>query len=279
VWVKVCGLTRADDVRLCLELGVDAVGFIFAPGGKRTITPEQAAAMPTGAAARVGVFVGQGADEVRDIMRLATLDYAQLHGDESPEVCRAVGPERVIKVVWPQRLLRGDNDVDSNSIRGSTPYPGRDLPDIARPRCHAGRAGTLHPHLGMDIDRQFAAEITPEALAVRLQSLCAPFADCCAMFLLDAGMAGGGGGRPLPWELLDGLTLPKPWILAGGLGPDNVAEALAACSPFGVDGNSALECSPGVKDHEKLRAFVQGAGDFAGTSHIIPPEGAAGQAR
>jgi phosphoribosylanthranilate isomerase len=46
-------------------------------------------------------------------------------------------------------------------------------------------------------------------------------------------------------------------LLAGGLGPDNVRDAIAAVHPWGVDASSSLEREPGVKDHEKVRAFVE----------------------
>jgi phosphoribosylanthranilate isomerase len=48
-------------------------------------------------------------------------------------------------------------------------------------------------------------------------------------------------------------------VLAGGLGPANVAEAIAAVGPWAVDASSSLEVSPGVKDHERVRAYVAAA--------------------
>ncbi|MBF0482915.1 MAG: phosphoribosylanthranilate isomerase, partial [Desulfovibrionaceae bacterium] len=107
VLVKVCGLTRREDAAACRELGVDLTGFIFAAGSPRRVTPETvrdiARDTPESAALRVGVFAEQTAGEVIDIMDHAGLDLAQLHGDASPDFCRAVGAERVIRVFWPQR--------------------------------------------------------------------------------------------------------------------------------------------------------------------------------
>ena len=101
--MKVCGLTRAEDALICAELGVDWLGFIFHPGSPRAVEPRLAAGFETGAAKRVGVFVDQDAAEVRRLMAEARLDLAQLHGSQGREFCQAVGPERVIKVFWPQR--------------------------------------------------------------------------------------------------------------------------------------------------------------------------------
>lgn len=75
------------------------------------------------------------------------------------------------------------------------------------------------------------------------------FAPTCGMYLLDAGM---GSGMTLDWPSLAGLRFPHPWMLSGGLGPDNADAALAACSPNGLDMNSRLESSPGIKSPELL---------------------------
>ncbi|MDR2605183.1 MAG: phosphoribosylanthranilate isomerase [Desulfovibrio sp.] len=202
---KVCGLTRASDVRLCLDLGFRCTGFIFVPGSPRRISPEQAAALPAGNALRVGVFAGLPADEVLRIMKTARLDLAQLHGGEDEDFCRTVGPERVIKVLWPQRFA------------------------AARPGDVDGAAELLHAE-------------------------CLRFAPVCALFLMDAGMSGGGSGRTLRREDLGSLRPSRPWIAAGGLAPDNLEKAFAGCSPWAVDLNSGVEERPGRKDAAKLKA-------------------------
>ncbi len=77
--------------------------------------------------------------------------------------------------------------------------------------------------------------------------------------LLDApaGSLYGGTGRTFDWSRAEGL--PFRIVLAGGLGPDNVAEAVRRLRPWGVDACSRLESAPGRKDPEKVRAFVQAA--------------------
>ncbi len=76
-------------------------------------------------------------------------------------------------------------------------------------------------------------------------------------FLLDARVDGlmGGTGRAFDWSLLEGRQFPRPLLLAGGLTPDNVAEAVRRVRPFAVDAASGTESSPGVKDPAKLRDF------------------------
>ena len=79
--------------------------------------------------------------------------------------------------------------------------------------------------------------------------------------LVDGCVPGqfGGTGKTAPWELFDGLNLGLPLILAGGLTPENVAEAVRIVRPYAVDVASGVEASPGKKDIEKMRRFIENA--------------------
>jgi len=82
--------------------------------------------------------------------------------------------------------------------------------------------------------------------------------------LLDSGGAGefGGSGRTFPWDIARDFVQAHPHvrvILAGGLTPENVAEAVAMVRPFGVDVTSGVESAPGRKDHSRLRDFIAAA--------------------
>jgi phosphoribosylanthranilate isomerase len=90
--VKVCGITTPDDARLAAEYGADAVGLVFAESSRKVSLEgarEIAAALPDGIN-KVGVFVDAEPAKVLHIAAEVGLDYAQLHGDESPEVVTAV---------------------------------------------------------------------------------------------------------------------------------------------------------------------------------------------
>jgi phosphoribosylanthranilate isomerase len=80
--------------------------------------------------------------------------------------------------------------------------------------------------------------------------------------LFDAHRWGrpGGTGESFDWELLSRRRSDVPMIVAGGLRPDNVADAIAATSPDAVDVASGIESSPGVKDHDLMAAFAHAAG-------------------
>jgi phosphoribosylanthranilate isomerase len=69
----------------------------------------------------------------------------------------------------------------------------------------------------------------------------------------------GGTGERADWVLAHGIALEFPILLAGGLVPENVAEAIARVQPWGVDVSSGVERSPGLKDHVKLRRFIEAA--------------------
>lgn len=81
-------------------------------------------------------------------------------------------------------------------------------------------------------------------------------------YLLDAYSPGarGGTGATFNWDLaVEAQKLGKPIFLAGGLTPENVAEAVRKVRPFAVDVSSGVESAPGKKDHAKVRAFIQSA--------------------
>ena len=86
-----------------------------------------------------------------------------------------------------------------------------------------------------------------------------------AAVLVDAHVSGqyGGTGQTLPWDLLADFRPGVPLILAGGLTPENVAEAVRLVRPYAVDVASGVELSPGRKDAEKMRRFIGSAREAA----------------
>jgi phosphoribosylanthranilate isomerase len=99
--VKVCGITRSEDVHLCSRLGVHAIGFNFFPGSRRYVTPEAARKVARNSAPflyRVGIFVNEpDIDKVKWIAAHAGLNALQFHGDESPAYCALFESCTVIK--------------------------------------------------------------------------------------------------------------------------------------------------------------------------------------
>ncbi len=139
--VKVCGMTREADARLCAALGADLLGFIFHPDSPRCTRPDLPASLDFAdrpGVRKVGVFVAQTLADTLALMDAGRLDMAQLHGGQDEAFCeelaRALGPKRVIKVVWPESA---DPLEFQSELERFAPFCGHFLAD-------AGRGGGGH---------------------------------------------------------------------------------------------------------------------------------------
>ncbi|MCV2218061.1 phosphoribosylanthranilate isomerase [Thauera sp. Sel9] len=92
--IKICGLTRPQDVRAAVELGADAIGFVFYPPSPRALSIDQAAelaALLPPFVTGVGLFVNPSGDDVRAVLDKVPLQLLQFHGDEREADCAAHG--------------------------------------------------------------------------------------------------------------------------------------------------------------------------------------------
>ena len=125
--IKICGITNLDDALMAIEYGADALGFIFYSQSPRGIVAEKAKAiidkLPT-LTFRIGVFVDEKPETVRDIMNMCRLDGIQLHGDESPDYCRLFR-RRVIKSFRPKTndQIEKINDYDVDAFLLDSYHP------------------------------------------------------------------------------------------------------------------------------------------------------------
>ncbi len=116
--IKICGITRLEDALLAAELGASAIGFIFYEKSPRYLLPEAARAIRLKLppfVSTVGVFVNESQEKIKEIKDLVGLDYVQLHGEESPEVCEEFFPH-VIKAVRVK---------DESDLLKIPPYQGK----------------------------------------------------------------------------------------------------------------------------------------------------------
>jgi phosphoribosylanthranilate isomerase len=200
--VKICGLTRAEDVRAAVAAGADAIGLVFHSASPRAVTLDQAArlcALLPPFVAAVGLFVDASEPQVRAILDRVPLDLLQFHGEEPAAFCTRFG-RRWIKAIRMR--------------------PGLDL--MARARIYRDAGGLL----------------------------------------LDAfdPVLAGGTGTTFDWGRIP-ASLGTPIILAGGLTPDNVADAIRQVRPFAVDVSGGVESAKGIKDPAKISAFMRGVSD------------------
>jgi phosphoribosylanthranilate isomerase len=175
VRVKVCGVTNPADALAAVELGADAIGFVFAPSPRRVDVPvatDIVAKLPP-LVGKVGVFVNSPISEVRDTMSRCGLDLAQLHGDEDPDYCAALFP-RAIKV-FTAGNLPPDRDLEAYRVTAfmldrekggeSSPRDQEQLWQIARKVGHRGPvilAGGLTPEnvsRAIEIARPYAVDV------------------------------------------------------------------------------------------------------------------------
>ena len=195
--VKICGITRAEDARLAVELGASALGFNFYPPSARYIAPGAAATIICQLppfVMTVGVFADEtDGERVAVVAREGRVAAIQLHGPRFPA-----------------------------SI---TPLEGYPLI-----RAIAVREGFKPDELGgLNVSAILLDAFDPTLL--------------------------GGTGKTFDWSLAREAKHYGLIILAGGLTPENVAQAIREVRPFAVDVASGVESAPGVKDPGKLRAF------------------------
>jgi len=198
-WVKVCGLTRSDDVAAAVAAGADAIGLVLAESSPRRVDLTQAAALADGVPAlRILVTVDARPESLLEAVAVVGADGVQPHGEHAADSAAAAAAAGLLAL--------------------------RPIPMTA-----AGPSVALE---------QIPVDQIP---------------------LFDTGhrTLHGGTGTSFPWDLAAGVD--RRFVLAGGLGPDNVADAIRVSGAWGVDASSRLESAPGLKDHGRVAAFVREA--------------------
>jgi len=208
VTVKICGLTRAEDVDAAVGAGAGMVGFVFFPPSPRAVTPEAAADLasrvPEGVL-KVALSVDADDATLGAIVDRVKLDILQLHGKEPPE--------RVIEVKKRFGL----------PVMKAVPIAGPE--DVGNARAYESAVDRL----------MFDAK--PPKGATRP----------------------GGNALAFDWNLIADEKWEKPWVLAGGLTPENVAEAIRVSGATAVDVSTGVEDAPGLKSAAKIRDFIAAA--------------------
>ncbi|MGI4814563.1 MAG: phosphoribosylanthranilate isomerase [Janthinobacterium lividum] len=121
--IKMCGLSRAADVRLAAELGVDAVGLVFWEKSARSVKPAEAAELARAVSpymALVGLFVNADIDTVRRAASTVPLSMLQFHGDETPERCRELAS--AVRLPWMRALRVGATTTSADLLESALAY-------------------------------------------------------------------------------------------------------------------------------------------------------------
>lgn len=233
-WIKICGTTNLEDALIAVQAGADAVGFVFYKKSPRKIAVEAAREivqkLPPDIE-KVGVFViGDEVDPLDMLFQVGltgTQSYASADGGPQRGSTGAVGvsllpPRARLMMAMPMNLFGEDGD-HIQDLAADFANWGKDLPQ----------------------DASFAKGLMDT-------------------FVLDSGdlQQPGGTGKTFDWKkavpIAEGMRQGGvKLVVAGGLTPENVGDAIAILNPWGVDVASGVESSPGKKDPEKVRAFVK----------------------
>ena len=195
--------------------------------------------------ADVDAAVAAGADAVGFVSDVPVDTPREVAPERVPELAERVPPfVTTVLVTMPETPERAISLAETVS------------PDVLQ--IHGGMAVEDLERVAAAVDARLVAAV--DATAIEEAARHADVAD--ALLVDSAGEAGAGGtGRTHDWERTRDLVadLDSPVILAGGLTPENVAEAVETVDPFAVDVSSGVEAEPGAKDHDALRAFVRNA--------------------
>jgi len=220
VKVKICGLTNLADAQSAVSAGVDLLGFIFYPKSSRYVTPEQARNILTNLDTKQKeiLTVGVFVNESAEMVA-QTLGYCGLN------LAQLHGDE-------PPEMLGFNLPAESNSRLYGRAYKAL-RPCSLEEALSLARIYALPSHL-------WSGGLLPA-------------------LLLDTyhPQLRGGTGETGDWNMAAGLARHFPLLLAGGLTPANVRDAIRAVNPWGVDIASGIESSPGQKDHAALSTFVK----------------------
>ncbi len=228
--LKVCGLTRVADIRSAEAAGADFCGFITEiERSPRCVTREQATLLARSCRARPVLVVEEmPPEEIATLFSSITPHAIQLHGGDAQyvsEVAEALGDAAF---VW--RPI-GLPESSSDDVRTGASAPRDEERDRAA--------------LVAEVLAEIEAAVDAGAAAV----------------LLDTRTAEGtgGSGRTCDWQAAAEIVAasPCPMLLAGGLGPENLGEALEVTGAAGADLSSSLEAAPGVKSSTLLRALAR----------------------
>lgn len=225
-WVKICATTNLADAMASVEAGADALGFIFAES-RRRVTPQAAREMVAALPERVekiGLFADEELEVIWRTVREVGLTGVQFHGHETVRLMR-----RFVQL----------GEVEAAGI-------------------HAGEAGAESGFRKPRLVKAIPVAGDPYS-AGRWIAGAEDFLDAV---LLDSSRP-GGSGKTFDWTAAQEFALDVGQryrlIVAGGLTPENVTQAIEILRPWGVDVVSGVEREPGKKDHAKLKAFIAAA--------------------
>ncbi len=238
VWIKICGITNTGDAEAAVRCGTDALGFVFSTDSPRRISLEAAG----------GIM-----DHLRDIPAQSGRENTGGKGNR----IRAVEKVGVFVNEDPGKITSFTKELRLDRVQLSgDESPGyikrlkEIMPDIRVIKAiRIGSDDRDHPeHSRGDVKR---------------------FETLVDNILMDSYHPDkyGGTGKTLEPGTAKRFGSMPGFILSGGLDHLNIGEAIRSVGPYGIDASSRLESSPGKKDHELIKSFIEAARQAAGVEH------------
>jgi phosphoribosylanthranilate isomerase len=219
MWIKICGNTNLDDAQLAASLGADAVGFVIAPSARQVTVAE---------VARITPHLPAHVERVGVFPALSAEEIASAATQAGLNIVQLHGGVSLALVQQLHKLLAGQVKIIQ----------------------------TVH----WQVDAEPA---TAAAVATHLREIAAQGLVDRVLIDSKVGKAIGGTGIAFDWSAAKVIFAEAgarlKLIVAGGLRPENVAEAIAGLHPWGVDVSSGVESQPRHKSPEKLAAFIKNA--------------------
>jgi len=224
--IKVCGMRNGENIRAVTALGVNWIGMIFWDKSPRNVTM-----IPTHAG-----IIPDRAEAPSDLHQGGKVSRVGVFVDE-----------------MAQNIITRAVNYQLNLIQ----LHGHESPTFIR-----NLRRTLDPDIrpGLQFIKAISIPTGDPLLSSKAIASCKQYEDCVDYFLFDTqSKTVGGSGRQFDWSVLEAYNGAKPFLLSGGIGPDDAACIKAFHHPkcIGIDLNSRFETEPGMKDVEALSRFLK----------------------
>ncbi|KAL3798488.1 hypothetical protein ACHAWO_011163 [Cyclotella atomus] len=248
--VKICGLTNVEDAQAACRAGANLLGVIFAEKSKRKVGVDGARQIVE-AVRKFGERSDRVSIEVESNgTALSSLDDKSMALEQASRRPLVVGVFQNQPLEYVKQMV-DECGLDMVQLHGQEGMEAANAKNFGVPALRVvdiESGGNGEQRKGSELAEDILSKVTADPLAILLDTS------------IKGAKEGGGTGVTFDWSIAESLqSLGLPVIIAGGLTPDNVGEAVASVRPWGIDVAGGVEAGPGKKDLKKVEKFVSGA--------------------
>jgi indole-3-glycerol phosphate synthase/phosphoribosylanthranilate isomerase len=244
--IKVCGITNPEDALVACQAGANLIGVIFVPKSKRCVSADQAKKVVQAVRTfgertqRTSLSISKHESTLNQLVSCSrAMEYSSkrpvvvgVFQNQSPEFIRDMVEQCGLDLVQ----LHGNEGMEAANVE-QCGVPAIRVVDIETDP-ETGKAT-------IDAAEKLLASLTSDPVAILLDTS------------IKGSKEGGGTGVTFDWSIAEKVqNAGLPVLIAGGLTPENIGEAVGSIRPWGIDVSSGVEASPGIKDHGKVKDFV-----------------------